>query len=143
MVWQVQPVRVRWPGWFLLICPPLSCQTARVYSCWQPNRENTARAVDPFPPDRQVRAKELAERLFNDLEEPAFRAYPQLGQWHRDLQEVCPVRLRLTGSGSTFYCPQDNRQAAGQLADTVHARFGFATFVTQLMTDDNPQGAAS
>ena len=140
---QVQPVQVQWPGWFLLICPPLNCQTARVYSHWQPNRQNTDRPIYPFPPDRPLGAEELAQGLFNDLEEPAFCAYPQLSQWHRELQDICPLPLRLTGSGSAFYCPQDNREDAVQLADTVHERFGFAIFVMRLMTDQSTQGVAS
>jgi 4-diphosphocytidyl-2-C-methyl-D-erythritol kinase len=140
---RVETLSVQWPGRFLLMCPPLACETARVYSCWQSNRDHQDRPIHPFVGDRPLRAAQLADRLFNDLEEPAFRAYPDLADWHRQLEEVCPVPVRLSGSGSTFYCPADSEQAAKELADSVSKRLGFATFVTRLLSDNNTEGAAS
>jgi len=140
---QVTPVPVQWPGRFVVICPPLDCQTARVYANCRPRPPGTRQPVNPFADGAKPSAAQLAQRLFNDLEEAAFLAYPRLAEWSRQLQRICPLPVRLTGSGSAFFCPMDTEKAATQLADLVNQRLGFATYVTQLLSDMNTEGAAS
>ena len=140
---QVETVSALWPGYFLLICPPLNCATRRVYARWKPNSNQTDRPIHPLAGSARLTAAQLAERLFNDLEAPAFSAYPQLAQWHRQVQEVCPHPVRLTGSGSGLFCPLDTREAGENLAATIEHRLGFTTFSAQLLPDGNTRGAAT
>lgn len=98
-----QPLAAR----VLLFLPELHCATQAVYATWdrlgsQPQR----------PPLGDVLAKlhspaDLATRLFNDLEEPAFTVRPELRTLAEHLRKCCPEPVHLTGSGSALFCLSD------------------------------------
>ena len=140
---RIVPVSVRWDGCFLLIFPPLSCSSGRVYAHWSPDRDRPERAVNPFEQAGPSGAEALGERLFNDLEAPAYQAYPQLAEWRARLEPLCRTPLRLSGSGSTFYCPFDTREPAERTADLVRRRLGLRTFIAQILSDVTTRGAST
>ena len=95
----------------LLFLPELHCATGAVYDAW----DREARTFDRPPLGELVRLfqtpTELAAGLFNDLEEPACAAYPQLGAVARHLRERCPLPVHMTGSGAAFFCFADSGDA--------------------------------
>jgi 4-diphosphocytidyl-2-C-methyl-D-erythritol kinase len=134
---RLERLDVHWPGFFLLVCPPLVCDTAKVYAGWAPAGLSEDRSVNPLDRNPQPSAAELGALLFNDLEAAAFGAYPQLAEWQRRVREVCGLPVRLTGSGSTLYCPLDTEQQAEESARAIRQRLGFITYVTRMLSESD------
>lgn len=129
---RLTPVPANWPGVFLLIFPGTECRTARVYKHWEPGTTAAELPINPLDGPEPLSAAQLSKRLFNDLQTPAFRAYPQLElTWHQ-LEDTLRVPLHMTGSGSTLFCPADTPEQATGIAELVEQRFGYNTCITRL-----------
>ncbi len=86
----------------LLVFPPFGCGTPEVYREWdrEPSRMaegSSARFLSAA--DRGARLQAVA----NDLQEPAFRFYPELREYHRAMREAGLEAVTLSGSGSTLF----------------------------------------
>ncbi len=109
---QIQPTEVH-PFLAVLILPEFSCPTAEVYNAFDKDAVPMPRQLDPtvlVQPPSQWR-----ERLINQLEAPAVRVAPPLGQLLRRLRECLSLPVHLTGSGSAVFVLCDERQEATQV----------------------------
>ena len=88
----------------LLFLPEIHCATPAVYGAWDRMSEHPARPPLKAVLDRFDEPARLAEVLFNDLEAPAAAVSPELATLAERLREVCPGPVRMTGSGSAFFC---------------------------------------
>jgi 4-diphosphocytidyl-2-C-methyl-D-erythritol kinase len=95
-----------WSGYLALVVPPFGLSTARVYARWRPGRHR--------PDDRRpwqhaaAGARELDDRLFNDLEEPAKASEPRLGALFDALDGLAGRRIHMTGSGACLFALFDD-----------------------------------
>lgn len=124
-----------WHGWLVVAIPPFSVSTAAVYERWVPPGPAGAVPHDDIPWSRAaLSAMELAERLFNDLEAPAFALEPRLAAIHRALGSVDGRMVRMTGSGSAFYALFDGpaeAQSWQKTAQSATREFGLRFEVAQ------------
>jgi 4-diphosphocytidyl-2-C-methyl-D-erythritol kinase len=100
---QVEDVMEPLAARVVLFLPEFHSTTRAVYEAWdridaQPMQPMVSEIVAQFHSPTS-----LAHLLFNDLEEPAFAAYPELGALAAHLRRACPVPVRMTGSGAAFF----------------------------------------
>jgi len=126
---KVWPVRLRWSGWVLLICPPLPVSTAEVYRAWRP----VDSAGRPSGTDRDIlhatTAAELSGLLTNHLEPPLFRVYPTICALREALTSLGLTSMSVTGSGSALYCLFDEPEPALRAANKIQERWSRVTTV--------------
>lgn len=126
---RVSPVRLRWSGWVLLVCPPIPVSTAEVYRAFRPDDS------DGFPSgtDRDIlhaaSAAELSPLLTNHLEEAVFRVCPTLSELRDELTSLGFTSIRVTGSGSAFYCLFDDPEPAHRASSKIQERWSRVTTV--------------
>jgi 4-diphosphocytidyl-2-C-methyl-D-erythritol kinase len=122
-------------AWAALVLPPMTCATARVYAAWDGMREQTPR---PRLTDVLV-SLELVDgvmtRLFNDLEAPAYKLEPDLGQLARLVSTIDNVPVRMTGSGSTLFRLFSKRFEAERFAAAVTRAAGVPTAVARVQQE--------
>jgi len=94
----------------LLLLPRLSCSTPVVYAAWDRMGSRSQRPSVAEVVAKLDRPEELAGLLFNDLEEPALAAYPELRGLRDEISARCPLAIRMSGSGSAFYCLSADRE---------------------------------
>lgn len=126
---RVSPVRLRWSGWVLLVCPPIPVSTAEVYRAYR------AEDSDVFPSgtDRDIlqaaSAVELSGMLSNHLEPAIFRVCQTLRELRDELCSLDLSSIRITGSGSTLYCLFDDPEPALRAANEIQERWSRVTTV--------------
>ena len=113
---QVEPTRLAWSGWVLLILGEVPVSTADVYAAWQP---------DDCPPtdDEWIgrmaearTAEELTPLLRNDLEPAVFRVCPAMLDLYSLAGKVVADGVRISGAGSTLFALFDNLEQARSVA---------------------------
>jgi 4-diphosphocytidyl-2-C-methyl-D-erythritol kinase len=129
---RVAPAEICWPGYLLLVFPPVTCATPAVYARWKQPEHRADAPINPLTAGAAPSAATLAEQLFNDLELPAFEAYPDLRRWHARVQEICRRPARLSGSGSTLFVLADDLDEARALRVALAACRELRTEITQL-----------
>ncbi len=72
------------------------------------------------------------ERLFNDLEEPAFAVVPELRRIAERAAEVAGGPVRVTGSGAGLFRLFDDEGEARRLAAAAAQALGVRTEVARL-----------
>ena len=126
---RVSPVRLRWSGWILLICPPISVSTAGVYRAFRPHDS------DGFPSgtDRNIlhaaSAVEVSGLLSNHLEPAVFRVCPTVYSLREALTFLDLTSVHVTGSGSALYCLFDDPEPALRAANKIQERWSHVTTV--------------
>jgi 4-diphosphocytidyl-2-C-methyl-D-erythritol kinase len=107
---RVEPVDPPWRGWVVVIVPTFGLATARVYHAL---RQDEIGLEHPDPRGfRGLPAAVLMERLFNDLEAPAFRIEPRLADLRLRLEGGGGRTVRMTGSGSALFTLFDEQREA-------------------------------
>ena len=101
------------PTWFVLVVPPVHCDTASIYARWD------ARARD-----ERTGEPALGE---NDLLEPAMETHPALVPYHEAVASVGGLNRGMSGSGSTFYAVFDGAAAAERARIELSRRLADAT----------------
>jgi 4-diphosphocytidyl-2-C-methyl-D-erythritol kinase len=117
----VQPVKLRWSGWALLVMAPAPVSTAETYGEW--------RASDGSPSGPEVvevimsasSSVELNDLLFNDLQPAIFRLCPKVARVYDALRRAGVGGLRVTGAGSTLFGLFDHREEAVRVADRIES----------------------
>jgi 4-diphosphocytidyl-2-C-methyl-D-erythritol kinase len=108
--------------WALLILPPFSMPTPKVYQRFDQMKLGTQSSID-HQPDWQAWAKlkahELLPLLVNDLEPPAFDLNPSLARLREDWQHRLNRPVRMSGSGSTLFTLYDDQAAAEAAAGSA------------------------
>jgi 4-diphosphocytidyl-2-C-methyl-D-erythritol kinase len=135
---RVEPVRLGWRGWIVLVCPRISVSTAAVYRAWR------AGAVgpegEPIPADDGgANAVEWMRRTFNMLETPAMEVCPLLRTLHERLGELSGRPVRVSGSGSTLFTAFDARLEAEGFARQSASELGLVTHVVRLAEECEPK----
>ncbi|HDL85283.1 MAG TPA: hypothetical protein ENH11_02980, partial [Candidatus Acetothermia bacterium] len=96
---------------FVLIIPPMHCDTARVY------RERQGRiAPDLGGPSKPQLGK-------NDLYEAAIFLYPELKSYAQAIKELGAEYVGMSGSGSTFFAAFNDAKLAARAHATMQAAF--------------------
>lgn len=129
----VQDAGVRLGGWAVLVLPRIHAATPAVYRAFdEMAAEAESASTDRIHPStsfhqptiesvlqRAGSCEHLMPLLFNDLEAPAFKILPELGQLARDLARAAGGDVRMTGSGSAFFRLFDQRIAAEACAERI------------------------
>jgi len=93
---------------FVILCPPIHCDTSRVYANWTANRSG-GRSEPRFGE--------------NDLLAPALAAYPGLAKYYEAMAATSAEYFGMSGSGSSMYGAFSTADAAAaasaQLATVV------------------------
>ena len=118
----VEPVRMSWRGWVLLVLPELHVSTADVYRSWRP--EDSADLPRGTEQDvlRATTASEITRHLTNHLEPAVFQVCPAVAGLKEQLSEMGLDPLRVSGSGSALYRLFDNPEEARRAAKTIKRR---------------------
>jgi len=106
--------------WFVLLTPELSVSTAEVYS--RVNPPFRARPRFDLQAFRGAGLEERRAALRNDLEGPALRTEPRLGDWFELLREAPGAPWRLCGSGASFFALFASRAEAERAVNEVRSR---------------------
>jgi len=126
---RVTPVRLRWSGWVLLICPPIPVSTARVYSAYRPVDSGGLPSVADLDILHAASATELSGLLSNHLETAVFRVCPTVYSLREALNLLDLTSVHVTGSGSAMYSLFDDPGAALRAADKIRERWSQVTTV--------------
>lgn len=126
---RVSPVRLRWSGWVLLICPPIPVSTAEVYRDYRSDDSDGC----PRDTDRDIlhvsSAAELSELLSNHLETAVFRVCPTVYSLREALTSLDLHSVHVTGSGSALFCLFDDPRPARSAANKIQERWSQVTTV--------------
>ena len=116
----LSPVKI-YPAVFVVHFSGISCPTADVYRAFD--------SVDPIG-DRQLPVEIFAEppsrwrdRLENDLELPAGKIRPELGERLDMLRKSVGLPVCLTGSGGVMFIPCDGDGEAREVMEKLPAEF--------------------
>jgi len=93
-------------GAFLILVPPVRCQTARVYRGWSPPPRSTGPALG-----------------VNDLLSSALSLCPGLVPYHRAVKRLDCLYAGMSGSGSAFYAAFPDRCLAAAAVDGLRKEF--------------------
>lgn len=123
------------PMWAALLLPELHCSTPEVYAAWDRQPEHLPRPnIDEVLAARRS-AVELMERLFNDLQEPAFAVEPQLADIAERVILATGAGVRLTGSGAALFRLFDDAPSAARFALAASTATGVRTDIVALRTE--------
>jgi 4-diphosphocytidyl-2C-methyl-D-erythritol kinase len=92
--------------WVLLFLPDTSLSTAHVYQRFDAMKLGQSNLGSPEPDWAawaDLPARQLMQKLVNDLEAPAFDLCPELGQLRRRLSDAMDRIGRMSGSGSSLF----------------------------------------
>jgi 4-diphosphocytidyl-2-C-methyl-D-erythritol kinase len=116
---RVEPVRLRWSGWVLLVFVDVVVSTAEVYRAW---RASDAAGL-PSGMDRAIlevsSADELTPMLSNHLEPAVFRVSPTVARACEELDRLGIGPMRVSGAGSVLFRLFDNPEAARNAASRI------------------------
>jgi 4-diphosphocytidyl-2-C-methyl-D-erythritol kinase len=136
---EVEPVRLRWSGWVLLVFAGGVVATPEVYRAWR--REDAAKlptAMDQRIIEAQT-AAEMTPMLSNHLEPATFRVAPQVARLHTTLDRLGHGAWRVSGAGSTLYQLFDEREAANSAAQEIERiASGITTAVVEAPVGPSP-----
>lgn len=136
---RVSPVRLRWSGWVLLILPPVVVSTAEVYRAWRPDDSDGCASGTDRDILRATSAAELSGLLTNHLEPAVFRVCLTLAPLRDELISLGLTSIRVSGSGSAFYCLYDDQEAALRAAKNIQERLSqVATVVAAAPVGESP-----
>lgn len=100
----------RGPAWsVVLVLPAFGVSTTAVY---RELRASDRAARIALPDLIRGAADDPMPNLFNDLEAPAFRVEPRLGELHNELEQDFCRPVRMSGSGSTLFTLFNDDRAA-------------------------------
>lgn len=137
----VQPLATALPLRCVLALPPIQSATGAVYAAFdrlpppvaRPPLTETLRRLGVLPTAAPagcapsapqelqasvaaIRAGDLRPHLFNDLEDAALLANPELATFAARLRGACPDVFHMTGSGAAFFAVCDHAEEAAALA---------------------------
>jgi 4-diphosphocytidyl-2-C-methyl-D-erythritol kinase len=96
----------------LLVTPPFGMSTPEVFAALGAGTEPRPARGPLARPGAGREAVSLLDLVGeNDLEEPALRLRPELGEVYTALESSGAIRIRLSGSGSTLYAVFGNPEA--------------------------------
>ncbi len=113
----IEPVKMNWSGFAVLVSSGDHVSTPEVYGCCTPHHQTH----DLHSLVASKSAKELASQLCNDLEAAVFKVAPRVQAMRNALIEsgAASNAIRVTGAGSVLFELFDDRQAADKFASNA------------------------
>jgi 4-diphosphocytidyl-2-C-methyl-D-erythritol kinase len=112
----LQPLADAPERWVVLVMPTFGVSTPQAFRWW--DEDAGAAAASPTAGAMKAAGQPLA--VFNDLEPPVSRRYPQLSEIHDRLLRAGASAAAMTGSGSTMFGLFETEQQAGAAGDDLH-----------------------
>ncbi len=122
----------------VLAFPPFGCSTGPVYQAFDQLQTERSESSSPTGVDlprvqQQVTAEPLPpDAPFNDLELPACRVEPRLGELLKQLRDA-GLAMHVTGSGSTLFLIAPSAITANVLARKITAIAGIPAIATRTL----------
>lgn len=116
----VEPVRLRWSGWVVLLFGGVFVSTKAVYAALE-----TANEVRPADGEaieailQATQAEVIGPCLYNDLEPAVFRVSPAVERLFHQVRALGGRFARVSGAGSTIYRLFDDEAEACAWADEL------------------------
>jgi 4-diphosphocytidyl-2-C-methyl-D-erythritol kinase len=106
---------LKYPLWFVLLCPPFGLATADVYrAATVPDRaEDSSQFLGAA---RAGDINEIGRRMHNRLQWPAEKLCPALGRYQTRLKGFGPAGQMLSGSGTSLFALCRNQEEAQAIA---------------------------
>jgi len=115
---------------FLVIVPPIHCNTAQIYARWDELAVGGSNGGPESPAPGE-----------NDLLQPALDVHPDLCSYHEAIGSAGGAFHGMSGSGSSFYAAFDDSQAAERAHADLANRFGTASvFLCRPTTEGHFEG---
>lgn len=115
----VEPARMKWSGWVLLVQTGDEISTARVYQDFHKKDSMNAIANHPEKILQATSADEIMEMTFNDLALSVFRQSSQVADVYQKLKQLSIGIFQVTGAGSVLYQLFDHQEAATETAHKI------------------------
>lgn len=133
---RVEPMRLSWRGWLVLVSAELEVLTHRVYALWQPSDRDRDVEAAPSGLLAATTADELAGYLHNGLQAAVQRVCPDMGCLLKEVKRRSDRGAWISGAGSTVYVPCDSAEEASRLADRLEGIGTGATVRTVSTLDE-------
>lgn len=135
----VEPVKLAWSGWVVLVPAGVAVSTVEVYRAW---RAADARGC-PRGSDEAARsatsAAELGGCLTNELEPAVFRTAPKVAEVFDSLSKLGEGPVRVSGAGSVLYLLCDNEEQARARARRIdEQKIGVGTLIVSAPVGVSP-----
>ncbi len=127
---RVEPTRLAWGGWIVLVSAELEVLTHRVYALWQPSDRDPSLEAAASGLLTAATADEVAGYLHNGLQAAVQRAYPEMRCLLEEVGRRSERGAWISGAGSTVYVPCDSAEEASRLADRLEGIGSGATVRT-------------
>lgn len=132
---KVEPIRLRWSGWILLVHAGQGVSTQDVYRSWSPDDSCSQRRDGVDPIVGASSADELAALCFNELEPAVFRVAPKVKALHESVGAAGAAHARISGAGQTVFVLFDERAEARSFRDKlVSSGIGTEAVVVRALT---------
>jgi len=118
---RVEPARMAWSGWVLLVSVGGPVSTPLVYETWSRRNRGKAPAYDHGTLLGETTAEAVMDRTFNDLEPAVFEVAPHVRQAYEAVAALGLGTFRVSGAGSTLYRLFDSEDAARHAAGIIEA----------------------
>ena len=122
--------------WVTLVLPNFGVSTADCYRRFDELGLGGGDAEVAAEPDFAAWAKlpadQLAGKLVNDLEKPAFDLQPQLGELRSRIERDTKHIVRMSGSGSSLFSLADDPAEAQRVASVVQHNCGVRAIAVQV-----------
>lgn len=133
---RVEPTRLAWGGWIVLVSAKLEVLTDRVYAMWRPSDRDPGVEAVPSGLLTAATADELAGYLHNGLQAAVQRVYSDMGCLLEEVKRQSERGAWISGAGSTVYVPCDSAEEAARLADRLEGMGSTATVRTVRTLDE-------
>jgi 4-diphosphocytidyl-2-C-methyl-D-erythritol kinase len=113
----------------VLVTPPIHCSTAQVFKAFKASAK-AKECTEMLAAIERDDAEGIARALFNRLQEPSFKLWPELESYRKELLRGGCLGALMSGSGSSLFGVARDRDHALTLADELD----FARAVTTQWT---------
>jgi 4-diphosphocytidyl-2-C-methyl-D-erythritol kinase len=129
---RIEPVKMAFRGYIVLLFPKFSTSTAAVYAACEPAPVNARKPANANSlAAAELDARRLMEHTFNDLEPAAQRVCPPLQLVMETATKLAGRTVRMSGSGSTLFTAFDAMEDAQVFAHSAVAQLKVETHVIQ------------
>ena len=131
---RLEPVELAGELHLVVAKPAFSLATPPVFRAWDALGEPASdRTVAP-----PAAVSHLVAELANDLEPAAEQVNPDVREFRERLEIVAGFPALLAGSGSSYWCPVADAEAAATLAARVESEMHVQAFAAHVLTGHDP-----
>lgn len=133
---RVEPVRMQWSGWMLLVFAGCQVSTRDVYAAWSTRDRSADESSRIGAMIEAATAREVAELCINELEPAVFRVSPRVLALRDAVLAHSNRPVHISGAGQTACALFDDQQEAEDLRDKlVSSRIGVGACVAATLSD--------